>query len=442
MLYKWTYEEINQVHVELSTHCNARCPLCPRHMRVYSNNAASVHDNGTIPTARPDLVLESITYENFVKWFPPEFVKNAHMFAFCGTHGDPMMCKDVLEIARYVCNAGCSVSFNTNGGMRDEKFWKELAEILKINITPWNNRRVVFSIDGLHDTNHLYRVNVPYEKAMRNAKTYIDAGGRASWDYLIFRHNEHQIEEAQKISNEMGFEYFVPKKALGFTRKRNGGLQNRIVRNADGSVSHIIEPPTNSDNVNVIAGRSVDSVTPDHDLIINVPELIQISKAKIQTREEQKEIYETLAKAGYAPTEEESCTNVVCKSLSHSSGNKEIYVDAAGRVFPCCYVGTRYNANIDMMPDYQLKTEIDKFGVDNNSLKQKSLKEIIDSGYLHDTFETKWGKTGLDGMLFCNETCGEKSPIDRIYTHKLDTRPPEFKLITRTPEELVSHSVE
>ena len=424
MPYKWVYEEINQVHVELSTHCNARCPMCPRHMRVWSNN----NDNGTIPMTRPDLVLESITYENFVKWFPPEFMQNAHMFTFCGTHGDPMMCKDVLEITLYVCNAGCSVTFNTNGGMRDEKFWKELAEILQINTTPWAHRRVVFSIDGLHDTNHLYRVNVPYEKAMRNAKTYIDAGGQASWDYLIFRHNEHQIEEAHKISKEMGFQFFVPKKALGFSRDINGNLLNKIIRNADGSVSHIIEPPTSSDNVNVIAGRSVHSVTSEHDLIINVPKLLQITKAKLQTHEEQKEIYEDAAKDGYVLTEEESCTDVVCKSLSHPSGNKEIYVDAAGLVHPCCYVGTRYNANVTMMPDYQLKTEIRKFGVNNISLKHKSLKEIIDSGYLHDTFETKWGKTGLDGMIFCNETCGEKSPIDRIYSHKLDTRPPEFKM--------------
>ena len=402
--------------------------MCPRHMPVNTNG-----DGSTVPFARPDLVLESVTYENFVKWFPLEFTKKIKSWIFCGTHGDPMMCKDVLEITRYVCEAGCDVLFNTNGGMRDENFWKQMAEVLKINPPMGGHRRVIFSIDGLHDTNHLYRVNVPYEKAMRNAKTYIDAGGKASWDYLIFRHNEHQIEEAQKISREMGFEYFVPKKALGFSRDRNGNLRNKIVRGADGAVSHIIEPPTSEDNANYLPGHTRQNITPEHEAQVDVVELIKIRKAQIQTIEAKTESYNTRIE-GYIPSEEESCTNVSCKSLNN--GTVEIYVDAAGIVHPCCYVGTRYNANYSMVGDYQLQIEIEKNGLDNISLKQKSLKEIIDSGYLHNTFETKWGKHGVEGMLYCNETCGEKSEIDRIFTHELDKRPAGYKTVLSNRSQL------
>ena len=57
--------------------------------------------------------------------------------------------------------------------------------------------KVIFAIDGLEDTNHLYRVNTNFNKIMENAKAFINAGGIARWDFIAFAHNEHQIEEAK-----------------------------------------------------------------------------------------------------------------------------------------------------------------------------------------------------------------------------------------------------
>ena len=44
---------------------------------------------------------------------------------------------------------------------------------------------------------------------MQNAKTYISAGGVAEWKYIIFKHNEHQVNEAEKLANGMGFAKFI-----------------------------------------------------------------------------------------------------------------------------------------------------------------------------------------------------------------------------------------
>ena len=44
-----------------------------------------------------------------------------------------------------------------------------------------------FSVDGLEETNHLYRQGVKWEHVERNMKAFINAGGRARWDYLIFQ---------------------------------------------------------------------------------------------------------------------------------------------------------------------------------------------------------------------------------------------------------------
>ena len=104
---------------------------------------------------------------------------------------------ECLEIYEYVKRCGNShLSLNTNGGTRATDFWKELAKL---------DVEVTFSIDGLEDTNHLYRRNVKWDKLMNNVEAFLSAGGEANWDFLIFKHNEHQIEQAEALSKKLGF---------------------------------------------------------------------------------------------------------------------------------------------------------------------------------------------------------------------------------------------
>ena len=37
-------------------------------------------------------------------------------------------------------------------------------------------------------------------------KSFIEAGGRARWDFLVFDFNEQKVDEARKLSEEWGFE--------------------------------------------------------------------------------------------------------------------------------------------------------------------------------------------------------------------------------------------
>ena len=75
------------------------------------------------------------------------------------------------------------LSMNTNAGARDEAWWTELAQIYG------RMGAVIFSVDGLRDTNHIYRQNVVWDNVERNMRAFINAGGRARWDFLIFEHN-------------------------------------------------------------------------------------------------------------------------------------------------------------------------------------------------------------------------------------------------------------
>ena len=150
----WNYKDTVLVHVELSNLCNAACPLCPR----YVNNSLRVN---------PELDLGSVSLESFKKWFPLDFVKKSKGWIFCGTNGDPMMARDVYEILEYVLrNSEAKVQVNTNGSIRDGEFWEKMGSLFAEPCV--NSRYVVFSVDGLEDTNHIYRRNVKWERVMEN----------------------------------------------------------------------------------------------------------------------------------------------------------------------------------------------------------------------------------------------------------------------------------
>ena len=96
-----------------------------------------------------------------------------------------MMNPEVVDIFRYCVERVKGVYMDTNASLRSKDVWHELGVITKSN----NNSSVTFSIDGLQDTNHIYRIQTDWNKIMQNAKTYISAGGVAEWKYIIFKHN-------------------------------------------------------------------------------------------------------------------------------------------------------------------------------------------------------------------------------------------------------------
>jgi len=183
-------QETKVLHLEPTTVCNAKCPQCSREDSELYND---------------DKNRNELTLDKCKNLFSKEFIQNLDKMFMCGVFGDPASTQEGLDIFRYFreCNPNIVLGMNTNGSIRGTKWWTELAEI-------FNQPRdyVVFSIDGLEDTNHIYRVGVNYEKVISNAKTFIDNGGSAHWDMLVFEHNEHQIDEAEKLARKMGFKWF------------------------------------------------------------------------------------------------------------------------------------------------------------------------------------------------------------------------------------------
>lgn len=181
------YADVRDVHLEISTLCNAACPLCPRNFKGYPYN------NGY-----PEL---NLTLENARIIFKPDFLKQLIRIRINGNYGDIVMNPEAVDIVRYFRehNKNLVINISTNGSARNQTFWQDLAAA---------RAEVLFCLDGLEDTHHLYRQNTSWQTIIKNAKTFIDAGGIAVWKFIKFDHNAHQIDSCRQLSKELGFRDF------------------------------------------------------------------------------------------------------------------------------------------------------------------------------------------------------------------------------------------
>jgi MoaA/NifB/PqqE/SkfB family radical SAM enzyme len=163
-----------------------------------------------------EVVRTELTYDD-IQSLPNTFDR----VNYCGNYGDPLLSKDLIKILRYF--EGSDQLVHTNGSLRNEKFWKELAKI--------KNVRVIFGIDGSNTISHeKYRVNTSFEKILKNAKTFNDAGGHSVWQMILFKHNENEVEEAKLLASQYGFKTFetlTSRRFFGkkeFTYEYNGDI--------------------------------------------------------------------------------------------------------------------------------------------------------------------------------------------------------------------------
>lgn len=164
--------------IDLTTYCNAGCPQCHR---TDPNGLGKV---GWLPLIKWDL-------KQFKNAYPKSTLKYINKFEICGTWGDPIMVKDILEICKYIIDhSEAYIQLNTNGGMRDEDWWWNLGIISR------NRIQVIFDVEGINQEMHShYRRKVDFEKLKMNIQSYTAAGGNAFAHIIIFKHNQDYIEQ-------------------------------------------------------------------------------------------------------------------------------------------------------------------------------------------------------------------------------------------------------
>lgn len=169
--------QIKTIHIEASTYCNARCPQCPRNYCGWNIL---------------DLPQKHLSVDDLIPIVHQ--LPQVHAL-FNGNYGDPMMNPDIVELSQLFSSS----SVTTNGSCGRVDTYSNLARL---------GVQMTFSIDGLEDTNHIYRQDVVWDKVMERARAFVNAGGIAHWKFVVFKHNVHQIQRADRLSKKIGFASF------------------------------------------------------------------------------------------------------------------------------------------------------------------------------------------------------------------------------------------
>jgi MoaA/NifB/PqqE/SkfB family radical SAM enzyme len=187
------YDEIKWIHVEPTTYCNAWCPACARNKSGYELSKSFKLQH-----------LDPIRFEKTLKKFPS--LKTVQM---CGTFGDPIACAWIDILVEQCVDQEYELRIHTNGGLRSETWWSELGTKLSNH-----EHTVIFGIDGLAGVHEIHRQGTKFEKVIANAKAFISAGGNAEWQFLLFKHNEHQVKDCMKLSQQLGFKKFYTRNSI------------------------------------------------------------------------------------------------------------------------------------------------------------------------------------------------------------------------------------
>lgn len=180
------------LHIEPTDVCQAACPLCSRE---------------TDSNFRKDL-KHHLRLEHIQSHFSNRVIAGLDKMFMCGDYGDPAAGYYTMDIYNYFrkINPTITLGMNSNGAIQSTFWWHSLGQLFTRPLD-----YCVFSIDGLEDTNSIYRKNVNWEKLMSNARAFIAAGGSAHWDMLVYKHNQHQVDACEQLARNMGFRWFRAK---------------------------------------------------------------------------------------------------------------------------------------------------------------------------------------------------------------------------------------
>ena len=349
----WASTEIDAIHLELTDKCNASCPMCARN--IFGGKA------------NPYLPNSELSLEDVKKILPVERLKSLKRIYACGNFGDPIVAKDCLEVFKYFRqhNANLKLSLNTNGSLHDKEWWFQLGEVIG------EKGDIKFGIDGLEDTHHLYRKGTDFNKIIENASAFIDASGKAVWEYIVFRHNEHQVEQARILSEKLGFSKFTVKKTgRFFSNQKLAAKDQQEVHNRKGELEYFLEKPLNEQYQN------------------------QSLKKEQGLLEKHGSLESYLNQ-----------TQVDCKTLNE----KSLYISSEGLIFPCCWTANQlyvWYFEKEASPVWKLlKANGGKGSI--NALEQP-IEQVL-QGEFFEGLQQSWQKESIKcGKLkVCAKTCGK-----------------------------------
>jgi radical SAM protein with 4Fe4S-binding SPASM domain len=181
------------IKVEPTPFCHLRCPGC-------------LHGN------YPDLNRQfnkecMLPLEDFKRIIDP--IKNSLIGISLSVRGEPLMNPHTLKMAAYCHENNIGATFPTNFSLKFSD--EEIDEMVTSGLD-----HIMISIDGItQEVYGKYRVGGRLDLVLGNAKRLIKAKEKLKsktptieFKFILFNHNKHQVNQAEKLAYDMGFDKF------------------------------------------------------------------------------------------------------------------------------------------------------------------------------------------------------------------------------------------
>ena len=178
--------------IDPCNYCNLRCPLCP----------TGLNELGRLQGM--------MSFECFRRYFDQHI---PYVFeVYLHNWGESLMNKDVYKMIEYAQshNVGTNLSSNLVLLKSDD-----IDQLLDSGL-----EYLVVSLDGVDQESYAqYRIRGNYERVVKNLRELIqrrNARGQKTpiieWQYIIMRHNEDRVQEAEVLAKEIGVDLlrFIP----------------------------------------------------------------------------------------------------------------------------------------------------------------------------------------------------------------------------------------
>jgi MoaA/NifB/PqqE/SkfB family radical SAM enzyme len=168
--------------------CNLRCPLCP------TGNGLLDRSKGMLKLADYRVILDKIA--------PYAVEVSLHNW------GEPLLNKEIFEIIKLTNERGIATNMSSNLSLEKDNLAERLIES--------GLEYLIVSLDGVsQEVYERYRVRGDVELVFDNLRALVEAKRRlgsrtpvVEWQYLVFKHNEHEMEQAQALAARIGVDRF------------------------------------------------------------------------------------------------------------------------------------------------------------------------------------------------------------------------------------------
>ena len=265
----------------------------------------------------------------------------------------------------YLLQHGGRTSISTNGAVGSVDMWRRIGNLAqqyhKMFFIQW-------CIDGHRETNHIYRVNTKWNVLERNINAFCETVGeytaRAQWVFIVFDHNEHELDIAKQHAERLGFKFAT-----------RTGMRNSYN-------NWVAELGKKNNKQKKVITTTGDKEHKRKDEVYKLDKLIANNEV------------------------DNSIINTISCKYVHEG---EVFIGSNLSMWPCCFLYDSKFKNRENIVE-----KLSEYNDGWNSLKEHSIEEIMQHPWYDKVLEESWNPTHNKHMNRCIRTCAYNKAYQNV----------------------------